>query len=82
MRAFRFRTRGGFGFGLDFGPTEAEFRRPDLASLPPPAFGGFMTSATWMTLIAITTFVWGGFIVVVTTAFRKEAAKGPDEEAG
>jgi LPS O-antigen subunit length determinant protein (WzzB/FepE family) len=40
-----------------------------------------MSSATWITMIAITGFVWGGFFVVVRTAFRKEAAKGPDNDA-
>lgn len=41
-----------------------------------------MTSATWMTMIVITGFVWGGFILVVVTAFRKESSKGPDQEPG
>ena len=36
-----------------------------------------MTSATWITLIAIGGFVWGGFVVALRIALRKEADK-PD----
>lgn len=35
-----------------------------------------MTTATWITMIAIMAFVWGGFLLAVRTAFRKEAGKG------
>jgi hypothetical protein len=34
-----------------------------------------MTTATWVTLVLICGFVWGGFIVAVATAFRKESEK-------
>jgi uncharacterized membrane protein len=34
-----------------------------------------MTTATWVTLIVICGFVWGGFVVAVATAFRKESGK-------
>jgi hypothetical protein len=34
-----------------------------------------MTTATWVTLILICGFVWGGFVIAVTTAFRKESEK-------
>jgi LPS O-antigen subunit length determinant protein (WzzB/FepE family) len=34
-----------------------------------------MTTATWVTMIVIIGFVWGGFIVAVYTAFRKESGK-------
>jgi hypothetical protein len=34
-----------------------------------------MTTATWVTLILICGFVWGGFAIAVTTAFRKESEK-------
>ena len=34
-----------------------------------------MTTATWVTMIVICGFVWGGFAVAVVTAFRKEAGK-------
>lgn len=36
-----------------------------------------MTSATWITLIAICGFVWGGFALALRLALRKEAGK-PD----
>lgn len=81
MRESGCKTRGGFGFGLDFDPLGTEFSRPVLDPFPLP-FGGRMTSATWMTMIVITGFVWGGFILVVVTAFRKESSKGPDQEPG
>jgi hypothetical protein len=38
-----------------------------------------MTGATWISLIAITGFVWGGFFVVLLTAVRKESGKTGDE---
>lgn len=34
-----------------------------------------MTPRTWITMILIVGFVWGGFAVVLVTAIRKEAAK-------
>lgn len=34
-----------------------------------------MTTATWITMIVILGFVWGGFAVVLTRAVRKEGAK-------
>jgi len=34
-----------------------------------------MTRATWITMIAVTAFVWGGFLLVLLTAIRKEAGK-------
>lgn len=38
-----------------------------------------MTGATWISLIAITGFVWGGFLLVLLTAIRKESGKTGDE---
>ena len=35
-----------------------------------------MTTASWVTLFVICGFVWGGFFVAVSTAFRKESEKG------
>ncbi len=35
-----------------------------------------MTAATWITMIVVVTFVWGGFSVVLLTAVRKESGKG------
>jgi hypothetical protein len=34
-----------------------------------------MTAATWITMVGILTFVWGGFALAVTTALRKESDK-------
>ena len=34
-----------------------------------------MTTATWVTMIAICGFVWGGFVFVVSKAFRAESGK-------
>ena len=34
-----------------------------------------MTTATWITMIAILLFVWGGFTVALVIAVRKEAGK-------
>lgn len=35
-----------------------------------------MTTATWVTMIGILAFVWGGFSVALRTAIRKESVKG------
>ena len=34
-----------------------------------------MTTSTWVTMIVIVGFVWGGFVMAVYTAFRKESGK-------
>jgi hypothetical protein len=34
-----------------------------------------VTAATWITMIVIVGFVWGGFLVAVSTAFRRESDK-------
>lgn len=34
-----------------------------------------MTRATWITMIVVTTFVWGGFLFALWTAIRKESGK-------
>ena len=34
-----------------------------------------MTTATWITMIGILLFVWGGFTAALVTAMRKEGAK-------
>lgn len=38
-----------------------------------------MTVATWITMLVIMAFVWGGFSVVLTTAIRKESGKSGDD---
>ena len=37
-----------------------------------------MTAATWITMIVIMAFVWGGFSFVLSTAIRKESKKSGD----
>jgi hypothetical protein len=37
-----------------------------------------MTPATWITMIVIMGFVWGGFSMVLSTAIRKESGKRGD----
>ena len=44
-----------------FGRREAEEKR--------------MTPMTWITMIVVMTFVWGGFSLVLLTAIRKESGK-------
>jgi hypothetical protein len=34
-----------------------------------------MPTAAWITLILITGFVWGGFVLLLVTAFRKEGVR-------
>ena len=34
-----------------------------------------MTTAAWVTMLVICGFVWGGFLLAVVTAFRKESGK-------
>jgi hypothetical protein len=34
-----------------------------------------MTTATWITLLLIGGFVWGGFVLAVAKALRSEAGK-------
>jgi hypothetical protein len=37
-----------------------------------------MTSAAWITMIVIMTFVWGGFVLLLVQAFRKEGGRRGD----
>jgi len=39
-----------------------------------------MTTATWVTLIVIGGFVWGGFALALATAVRRESGKHPGKE--
>lgn len=34
-----------------------------------------MTITTWITMILVIGFVWGGFLLVLATAVRKESRK-------
>ena len=35
-----------------------------------------MTTATWITMIGILAFIWGGFAVALRIAVRSESEKG------
>lgn len=37
-----------------------------------------MTTATWITMLGILTFIWGGFFLALRTAVRKESEKAGD----
>ncbi len=37
-----------------------------------------MTAATWITMIVVMAFVWGGFLGVLLTAVRQESGKSGD----
>jgi len=37
-----------------------------------------MTTATWITMLAIMAFVWGGLAMALRTAIRKESAKSAE----
>lgn len=37
-----------------------------------------MTAATWITMILVMVYVWGGVTIAVTTAMRKEAKKSSE----
>lgn len=34
-----------------------------------------MTTATWITMLAVLAYVWGGFSLALVTAVRKESVK-------
>ena len=40
-----------------------------------------MTTSTWITMIAILGFVWGGFAVALTVALRAESGKAESDRA-
>lgn len=37
-----------------------------------------MTAATWITMVLVMAFIWGGFALALTTAVRKESGKRAD----
>ena len=37
-----------------------------------------MTTGTWITMIGILAFVWGGFVLALRTAVKSEARKGEE----
>ncbi len=37
-----------------------------------------MTAATWITMLVVMAFVWGGFLLALSTAIRKESGKSGD----
>jgi hypothetical protein len=38
-----------------------------------------VTAATWATLVAVCSFVWGGFLLLLLIALRKERGKRAPE---
>ncbi len=38
-----------------------------------------MTTATWITMVLVMAFVWGGFSLAAITAVRKESGKRADD---
>lgn len=39
-----------------------------------------MTTTAWITMLAVMTFVWGGFLVVLRTAVWRESGKDETDE--
>jgi hypothetical protein len=37
-----------------------------------------MTTATWITMVGILTFIWGGLIIALRMAVKKESEKSGD----
>jgi hypothetical protein len=37
-----------------------------------------MTTATWVTMVLVMGFIWGGFALALLTAVRKESGKRAD----
>ena len=65
-------------FGIFIHASAARVRGSALV-LPPsnPASSSLpsMPTSAWITMIAVMTFVWGGFAMVVRTAVRSESGK-------
>lgn len=38
-----------------------------------------MRASTWITMVLVMAFVWGGFALVLVTAVRKESGKARDD---
>ena len=53
----------------------ASLLKPCAPILRPNPSPSSMTTTAWITMIAVMTFVWGGFALVVRTAVRKESGK-------
>ncbi|GMV08070.1 MAG: hypothetical protein AMXMBFR53_43450 [Gemmatimonadota bacterium] len=55
--------------------------RPRIHHLRPPSGGGEtrMTAATWVTMVLVMAFIWGGFALALRTAVRKESGKRAQE---
>jgi hypothetical protein len=41
-----------------------------------------MTMSSWLTLLVVAGFVWGGFLFLLTLALRSEAGKGDGAPPG
>lgn len=55
-------------------------RRPaTFPQIPPPVRNGAMSSSAILTFAIIAGVVWGGFLLIVVTAVRKESRKAHRE---
>jgi hypothetical protein len=41
-----------------------------------------VSTAAWVTFALVTGYVWGGFLLLLALAFRKERGKAEEGEAG
>ncbi len=75
-----FPVAGSVGAGLLPAGRAVSLRGSDL-TLPSLAGAHSLTTATWVTMIVIGAFVWGGFALVLSKAVRTESEKSEAERA-
>lgn len=61
------------------GGARSPLSRPEPSTSPTDAERGPMELAAIVTLVLIGGFVWGGLVVILTSAVRKERVKGGEE---
>jgi hypothetical protein len=54
---------------------ERSIRKPRFPIHQPRTPLSPMTTAAWITMAVIMAFVWGGFVLLLVTALRKESGK-------
>ena len=73
-------VRGGRSRRVASGWARGQFT--GIRSHPNPLAGAHsLTTATWVTMIVIGAFVWGGFALVLSKAVRTESEKSEAERA-
>jgi len=60
------------------GPGDDQEWDEGLADLSRWSHHGTMTTATWITMVGILAFVWGGFLFALRLAVKREGAKKQD----